>query len=871
MATKSKKFKHTLFAKGLCLILAVAMFFIAALSALTFVQAMTIYGPEDYIDGNYGTFYSSYAFADQFSSDAYKIAEIADSNTSDIDSAISAQTDAVVTEAVNAYLDKKAGIIKAELEYAVNNYDESYFNYEYSAELITIPDGAEADTADPGAVEETTVVPKNIEAAQKILNSASGRDFLNYEALVRSEAFDMDFSSEAKIYYSQPDDAQGNTDNGAGAHDSTNYIYTITFMVSNLNYSETQIKSEFYSQYKGQQQSFINDLTFNASSYRYAIEELENLKYYAEDSQGNAFTNIEGQFNPSDINSYSVYAYFDGTNVYTKGIEDRYTTKEYLEKNLQLSSGKCVYVYMEDVVAGTDYYDVYSEICTAYHEYQNFSAIMLIAIFLISLLSAVLLLITYGCICGHSNEYDVPVTAMIDRIPTDIHFILSFGLIVAGVVFALVVFSDTMFNNSNPYVYFGVVRYGISALAAACWLVLCEWVASTARIKKAGYSFLKGMLIAKFISWNIKGFKKFKNSVVRLFSYKPQKMQKLTIAFIIGYILVNLLLIAASAFFSFFLYAELTCLICIALLITFNILVIIFLMKYVRMFDTIITATCKHVNIDFGNEKVPVELKLLADNLANSNAELEKAVAQAVKDEQMKTELITNVSHDLKTPLTSLITYSDLLSKCDITDENAIKYTDVIHKQSFKLKRLIEDLIEASKVSTGNVTLNMSILNLSELAVQAIVEYAPETEKNGNELVFNEPDNAPKVIADSAKTYRIISNLLSNAKKYSAPNTRIYVSVYTDGVNGYFEVKNISSEPLNISPDELTERFVRGDKSRSKEGNGLGLAIAKDLCLLQNGELKLIIDGDLFKAIVKLPCKQEEPKEVIGTEEPAEE
>ena len=138
--------------------------------------------------------------------------------------------------------------------------------------------------------------------------------------------------------------------------------------------------------------------------------------------------------------------------------------------------------------------------------------------------------------------------------------------------------------------------------------------------------------------------------------------------------------------------------------------------------------------------------------------------------------------------------------------------------------------------------------------MQVIAEFSHEMEKNGNEIRFSEPETPPTVMADGAKTYRILSNLLSNAKKYSMPDTRVYISVYTDNINSYFEIKNISCEPLDISPEELTERFVRGDKSRSREGNGLGLSIAKDLCELQGGEIHLHIDGDLFKAVVRLPC-----------------
>ncbi len=834
------------------------MFFIAAYSSISFVYALMIFGPESYLTGSYmnssnhllyDSFYASVGFNDQFRDDIYKISQLANLNIESAETQISEQSDTVVTKATNAYLDKKAEIIQAELEYAVNNYDESYFYYEYSADLVTIPE--EATVINEATITESDSIPRNIQSAQKALETASGREFLNYEALVRSEAFDCDFSYTFPIEYGFTD-AYG----FSSAYSEDYYFYN-----DNMHYSESQIKSAFYSQFNNQKLSSINNLKSSIYINKYELKELENLNYYILTSDGNIYTNTEEKPSIEAVKGYNVYAYFDGTNIYMQGIADNYTA-EYIESNLRFASNVEVYLYLENelsIGAGASN-DIYSDIYNAFLTYGNTSAQAYITVIVISLISAIILLIIYLCLCGHSNNYEYPVLAAIDKVPTDIHFLFSFGLITAGIVCLLITLDDFFNYSNNIYEYYSWICMAIAAFVSLFWLVLAEWLASTARIKKCEHSFFKRTLISKIINWNCRGFRKLKAKIVKEFSYKPQKMQKLTIAFIIGYILINLFFIILAAFAAFFIYEFLACLFCIALLLTFNILVIIFLMKYIRMFDTIITATCEHSDVDFGNEKVPSELKLLAENLANSNQQLNEAIAQAVKDEQMKTELITNVSHDLKTPLTSLITYSDLLSKCEITDESAIKYTSVIHQQSIKLKRLIDDLIEASKVSSGNITLNMSTLNLSELAIQAIVEYSPETEKNGNEIIFSEPEVAPKVIADSAKTYRIISNLLNNTKKYSAPDTRIYVSVFSDGINGYFEVKNISNEPLNISPDELTERFVRGDKSRSKEGNGLGLAIAKDLCNLQNGELKLIIDGDLFKAIVKLPCKTEEEK-----------
>ena len=172
----------------------------------------------------------------------------------------------------------------------------------------------------------------------------------------------------------------------------------------------------------------------------------------------------------------------------------------------------------------------------------------------------------------------------------------------------------------------------------------------------------------------------------------------------------------------------------------------------------------------------------------------------------------------------------------------------VIDEKANRLKRLIEDLIEASKVSTGNVVLNKTKINLNELATQAIVEYTDDFEKSDLELIFDESAAKHIVFADGTKVYRVFENLLSNAKKYSARGSRVYARLYSQNGFGCFEIKNISKEALNISAEELTERFVRGDKSRTQEGNGLGLSIAKELCRLNGGQLVISIDGDLFKS-----------------------
>ena len=247
------------------------------------------------------------------------------------------------------------------------------------------------------------------------------------------------------------------------------------------------------------------------------------------------------------------------------------------------------------------------------------------------------------------------------------------------------------------------------------------------------------------------------------------------------------------------------------------------------------------------------DFKRYGQELNDVQGGLEQALQEQMKSERLKTELITNVSHDLKTPITSIITYTDLLSKCPQSDEKAKEYMAVLTEKSTKLARLVEDLIEASKLSSGNITLHPMVLDLGELTAQAIGEYQKEFEENRLQLVLDPDLPRVQAFADGSKTYRVLENLLQNAKKYSAADSRVYVRVYKQGDFGVFEIKNISAEPLNISPQELTQRFVRGDASRTKEGNGLGLSIAQELCSAQQGKLELLIDGDLFKARVYLP------------------
>ena len=225
----------------------------------------------------------------------------------------------------------------------------------------------------------------------------------------------------------------------------------------------------------------------------------------------------------------------------------------------------------------------------------------------------------------------------------------------------------------------------------------------------------------------------------------------------------------------------------------------------------------------------------------------EKAIEEGIKSERLKTELITNVSHDIKTPLTSIINYVDLLKKQDIKSEKAKEYIEVLENKSQRLKKLTEDLVEASKASSGNIKLDMQKIRLTELVKQSIGEFEDKFKEKQLKVVTNYPKQDIYIMADNRCLYRVIENLFSNVAKYALENSRVYIDIQKEDKNVIVTIKNISKDSLNISADELMQRFVRGDKSRTTEGSGLGLSISKSLTELQKGKFDLQIDGDLFK------------------------
>ncbi len=308
-------------------------------------------------------------------------------------------------------------------------------------------------------------------------------------------------------------------------------------------------------------------------------------------------------------------------------------------------------------------------------------------------------------------------------------------------------------------------------------------------------------------------------------------------------------------------------------IIAFNLVAVYLLYKRLKSL-TIIMKAAKEIssgNLDYqmDQSQLSIEFENFGQDIQSIQGGLKNAVNDAIKGERMKTDLITNVSHDLKTPLTSIINYVDLLKQEEINNEIATGYLDILDEKSYRLKQLIEDLIEASKASSGNIAITTEEVDLQELVSQACGEYQEKIETAQLDIRINAPEEKTIILADGKYMWRVIENIMSNALKYSMANSRIYIDIKKESGYGTLTMKNISAYPLDIDPSQLTERFTRADESRTTEGSGLGLSIAQSLTAIQGGLFSITIDGDLFKVTIQMPLakdssKASRPQEILA-------
>ncbi|WP_392486075.1 histidine kinase dimerization/phospho-acceptor domain-containing protein [Haloimpatiens sp. FM7315] len=289
-------------------------------------------------------------------------------------------------------------------------------------------------------------------------------------------------------------------------------------------------------------------------------------------------------------------------------------------------------------------------------------------------------------------------------------------------------------------------------------------------------------------------------------------------------------------------------------IIIYLMIVPLYILKRTAFINKLIKATyaLSSGNLDYTIEdSLSGEYKIISKNINNMNEILKKTVDSQVKSERLKTELIASVSHDLKTPLTSIINYVNILKEGSVSDSDRKKYIDILDKKSQRLKYLIEDLFEASKVSSGSIELNIEKVDIASLLRQSLGELNQKIEESSLTFRLNIPKEPIYLSLDGKRTWRVFENLIVNAIKYSQSNSRVYIDMIDDEDKVEIIFKNISSYEMNFDAKEIFERFKRGDKARSTEGSGLGLSIAKSIVLLEKGNMKIQIDGDLFKVIVE--------------------
>lgn len=447
----------------------------------------------------------------------------------------------------------------------------------------------------------------------------------------------------------------------------------------------------------------------------------------------------------------------------------------------------------------------------------------------IGLFATVLLLVAVCSGAGHKNGDSAIVLNPVDKIPFDVFLtvtvstsILLFLLFIA----MLEEVPEMLLTTAIP----------IAAVISA----LIVWtIASLAARLKEGH-LIRNLLISRILRWIWKGIKGIWNALARFFAKIPTIP---VISIIVGILVVingiaMLSCIDYNGFTAMLLFIE------IPLSAVFTILTAVQIQTVKKGAKAIADGDLTHRIATTG---MIGSLKECANDMNRIHEGLNNAVTERMKSEKMKTDLISNVSHDLKTPLTSIINYVDLLNKEPAQTETAKEYLAVLARQSARLKKLTEDIIEASKASSGAISLNIGRCNLTTLLEQAVGEYEERMKQANLETVLLVPDEPVEIWADGQKLWRIFDNLLNNIRKYSKAGTRAYLNLYRENETARIVFRNISEAPLNIPAEELMERFVRGDSSRNSEGSGLGLSIAQGLTELQQGAFELNIDGDLFK------------------------
>lgn len=553
------------------------------------------------------------------------------------------------------------------------------------------------------------------------------------------------------------------------------------------------------------------------SCYKALYVTLDSINRVLEDYSSNAYA-----FDPKNTNIRYQAKDENGKVVYDNGKEPENPSKKITETGND---------YTIEVVADMDFpvSDSISDMAQSEEEYGRVfgSPKLYIMGLILGIVGFLSTLIYMTVLAGHKDDTETIVLNAIDKIPTEIAAIV-WAVLGITLIFSAISTGSGFFWNY----YLGDVILCILFLVALSVAFLCAYLSLVRRIKAKTLGSNSLCHILKHIC---------------KYTYSHGNVAVRVLGGFLLYLLLSVVLMMAFQGLGVFMWLVMN--------IAVGYLLLRDSVSRMELAKGLQIITGGDINYQVDSSKMQGYNKEMADGINNISGGLSKAMEQSMKDERLKTDLITNVSHDIKTPLTSIINYVDLLKREDINDPKVKGYIDVLDQKSQRLKNLTEDLVEASKISSGNITLVMDRMDFKELLMQMIGEFQEKFESKNLQVVTTQPDTHVIIEADGRRMWRVVSNLFQNVYKYAMPNTRVYVDLKKEQQKMCFSVKNISEFPLNIEADELTERFIRGDVSRNTEGSGLGLSIAQNLTTMQKGKFQLYLDGDLFKVTLEFPLK----------------
>ncbi|MBE5947529.1 MAG: HAMP domain-containing histidine kinase [Lachnospiraceae bacterium] len=558
--------------------------------------------------------------------------------------------------------------------------------------------------------------------------------------------------------------------------------------------------------------------------------------------------NFEKKYSAENTNYYCVIKDMSGNVIFRTGDIGTYSYTNGEFFSAADENGDYTSYYFEAYVRAPKLANDEFVLAEKFGDFVNNNKYTLIFILAGSILLEILLFVFLMCSAGHRKGQEGVNENFFDKIPFDV--------LLVAIGFVVVLLIDILDNNLYLSYYYNYYRNVVwdCVLIFVCssgvvLSVMAAFMTFATRFKLG--TVFSNMLIVRVCKLVIKGIK-YVGRLIAIAFKNIDVLWKVGIVYAVMTFFELFMMLVGNSYYWSSSYFGFILIWLLAKLFVAGVLVIVLInFKQVRIAAEKLAEG--DINYKADTKYMQWDIKKHAETLNSIGGGLSKAVDEKMKSERLKTELITNVSHDIKTPLTSIINYVDLLKKEELDNEKAQEYLEVLDRQSNRLKKLTEDLVEASKASTGNISVDKQETELGVLLSQAVGEYEERIYAAGLTPIVRIPEEPITIMTDGRLLWRVFDNLLGNICKYSMPDTRVYIELQAMSKEAVFVFRNISKYELNVSSDELMERFVRGDSSRNTEGSGLGLSIAKSLVDLLGGTFTLSVDGDLFKVILQFP------------------